>query len=199
MVDERTKELEHARTTLKAILDTAPIGILVVDAKTNRVIYHSSGVEKIFGGPLVGKIYGVDMYPHQILHLDRSLVQNEDMPLYISLTSGEQVSDMEFIIRQQNGDERNVLVRSAPIKDEQGKVTSAVAAIIDITELKKVESELQESKVEAEMYLDLMGHDINNLSQVGFGYLELVLNELKPKASSISIASRCWRKRWRHS
>ncbi len=39
MVEERTEELEHARATLQAIIDTAPIGILVVDAKTNRVTY----------------------------------------------------------------------------------------------------------------------------------------------------------------
>ncbi len=181
MVEERTRELKYARATLQAILDTVPIGILVVDAKTNRVTYHSAGVEKIFGGPLVGKTYGVDMYPHQLLRLDGSPLQTEEMPLYISLKFGEQVSDMEFLVRQPGGQELNVLAISAPIKDPQGRITSAVAAIMDITRVKKAEREFQEAKGEAEIYLDLMGHDINNLNQVGIGYLELALNELRSK------------------
>jgi len=181
MVEEHTKELEHARSTLQAILDTVPIGILVVDVKTKRVTYHSSITEKIFGGHLVGKIYRVDMYPHQLLHLDGTPLQNEEMPLFISLKFGKQVSEMEFLVRQRSGRVRNVLATSAPIKDAEGHTTSAVAAIMDITRLKKAEKELQESKGEAEMYLDLMGHDINNLSQVGIGYLELALNELDAK------------------
>jgi hypothetical protein len=40
-----------------------------------------------------------------------------------------------------------------------------------------VEEALQEAKRLAEMYVELMGHDINNMNQVGIGYLELTLNE----------------------
>jgi signal transduction histidine kinase len=85
---------------------------------------------------------------------------------------------MEIRIRKPNGGELTVLTNSAPIKDTEGHITAAVAAIMDITRLKATERELQEAKSEAEMYLDLMGHDINNLNQVGIGYLELALNEL---------------------
>lgn len=177
-VEERTKELEYARATLQAILDTVPIGILVVDAKTRVVTYHSKGVEKIFGGPLAGKTYGVDMYPNQVLHMNSTPMQNQEMPLYASLVYGKQVFDMEILIRQPGGTERTVLASSAPIRDEQGRITSAVAAIMDITKLKKTETRLQDAKFAAEMYLDLMGHDINNLSQVGIGYLELAINLL---------------------
>ncbi len=180
-VEERTKELESARATLQAILDTAPIGILVVDAKTNRVTYHSKGIEKIFGRPLIGQTYGVDMYPYQVLHLDGSPIHIEELPLYSSLNFGQQVSDMEIKVRQAGGQESIVLVSSAPIKDEHGRIISAVAAIMDITRLKSAERELQEAKTQAEMYLDLMGHDINNLSQVGIGYLELALSMLDSK------------------
>jgi PAS domain S-box-containing protein len=180
-VEERTRELERARATLQVILDTAPIGILVVDAKTNCVTYHSIGVEKIFGCALVGKKYGVDMYPQQLIHQNGSPLRNEEMPLFKSLKFGEQVSDMEIKVRQRDGLERTVLTSSAPIKDTEGHITAAVAATMDITRLKSVEMELHEAKSQAEMYLDLMGHDINNLSQVGIGYLELALNELNSR------------------
>jgi PAS domain S-box-containing protein len=49
----------------------------------------------------------------------------------------------------------------------------------DITRRKKVEEELQDAKAQAELYLDLMGHDINNLNQIGLGFLEIALETLK--------------------
>jgi signal transduction histidine kinase len=38
--------------------------------------------------------------------------------------------------------------------------------------------ELRDAKAQAELYLDLMGHDINNLNQIGMGFLELALETL---------------------
>jgi len=47
----------------------------------------------------------------------------------------------------------------------------------DITYRKRVEEEIKNAKAQAELYLDLMGHDINNLNQIALGYLELA-NEI---------------------
>ncbi len=45
----------------------------------------------------------------------------------------------------------------------------------DITRRRESEEELKEAKAQAELYLDLMGHDIRNLSQIGMGYIELAI------------------------
>ena len=42
----------------------------------------------------------------------------------------------------------------------------------DITQRKKEEKELKEAKTEAELYLDLMGHDISNMHQIALSQLE---------------------------
>jgi signal transduction histidine kinase len=42
-----------------------------------------------------------------------------------------------------------------------------------ITERKRAEEELKAAKAQAELYLDLMGHDISNIQQIALGYLEL--------------------------
>jgi len=49
---------------------------------------------------------------------------------------------------------------------------------IDITDRKKAELDLRQAKSDAELYVDLMGHDINNMNQVGTGYLELAMDIL---------------------
>ena len=45
----------------------------------------------------------------------------------------------------------------------------------EIEQREAVEKALIETKSQAELYLDLMGHDINNLNQIGIGYLELAM------------------------
>ena len=60
------------------------------------------------------------------------------------------------------------------IRDESGKVTRLFGTIMDITERKQAEEELGRSKRQAELYLDLMGHDITNMNQALMGYLEMI-------------------------
>lgn len=47
---------------------------------------------------------------------------------------------------------------------------------VDITARKRAEGEVVKAKMQAELYLDLMGHDINNLNQIAQGFLELALD-----------------------
>jgi signal transduction histidine kinase len=49
----------------------------------------------------------------------------------------------------------------------------------DVTRRRQVEEELKSAKAQAELYVDLMGHDINNMNQTAIGYLELALQELE--------------------
>jgi signal transduction histidine kinase len=51
---------------------------------------------------------------------------------------------------------------------------------IEIEHREKIDDALEESKAQAELYLDLMGHDINNLNQIGIGYLELAMESSDP-------------------
>jgi signal transduction histidine kinase len=47
---------------------------------------------------------------------------------------------------------------------------------VDINERKRAEEELKAAKQQADLYVDLMGHDINNMNQVSMGFLELAYN-----------------------
>jgi signal transduction histidine kinase len=42
----------------------------------------------------------------------------------------------------------------------------------------RAEEALRQAKLQAELYLDLMGHDINNMNQIAIGFLELALQTL---------------------
>lgn len=51
--------------------------------------------------------------------------------------------------------------------------------IRQIEERKRVEEALNAAKEQAELYVDLMGHDINNMNHSAMGYLELALRTLE--------------------
>ncbi|HMK47925.1 MAG TPA: PAS domain S-box protein [Methanocella sp.] len=55
----------------------------------------------------------------------------------------------------------------------QGKQYGRLWVYFDITERKQAEKSMAVAKARAELYLDLMGHDINNMNQIALGYLEL--------------------------
>ncbi len=50
---------------------------------------------------------------------------------------------------------------------------AALVNMFDITGRKQTEEDLLDSKLQAELYVDVMGHDINNMNQAAMGYLEL--------------------------
>ncbi len=83
----------------------------------------------------------------------------------------------EFHNKKKNGELYWESALIAPVKDDSGKIKHFIAVKEDITERKRAEQELKEAKMHADLYLDLMGHDINNLNQIALGYLELA-NEL---------------------
>jgi PAS domain S-box-containing protein len=58
---------------------------------------------------------------------------------------------------------------------------------VDITARKRAESEVLKAKAQAELYLDLMSHDINNMNQIAQGFLEIALDtlDLTPKQKEL--------------
>ncbi len=83
-----------------------------------------------------------------------------------------------------------ILGNASPLRDAGGNVRGCVGAFVDITERKQVEKELLEAKTQAELYLDLMGHDINNMHQIAIGYLELALDALDLDDSERELITR---------
>jgi PAS domain S-box-containing protein len=71
------------------------------------------------------------------------------------------------------------------IYDDRGNMVGLLSIGNDITRLKRAERELQDSKAQAELYLDLMGHDINNMHQIALGYLELAREMIQADESQL--------------
>lgn len=133
----------QARATLQATIDTTPVGIIVAEAKTMNIYYFSPGAVEILGTVPTGNAEGPAPGTYELLHPDGSLFLPEDLPLLRSLKYGESASNIEILVRRQDGSEVTVLVSSVPVRDYLGNITAAVGTMDDITELAKLRRTLE--------------------------------------------------------
>lgn len=177
-VEQRTAELDKARSTLQTILETAPIGIVVADAETENITYLSKGAVDIVGCPFSGRATGPEEGQFELLYPDGKPFPEDELPLVRSLRHGERVEGVEILVRRNDGGEITVLESSAPVLDPTGCVMAA-ASMMDITALKNALDELRDAKGQTELYLALMSHDINNMNHITMGYLEIAIDLVK--------------------
>ncbi len=64
-------------------------------------------------------------------------------------------------------------------KDRSGHSEWMYGIVQDITGRKQIENQLRDAQSQAELYVDLMGHDINNMNMVALGFLEIADDKLK--------------------
>jgi PAS domain-containing protein len=87
-----------------------------------------------------------------------------------ALEAGEPY-ELELELVRTDGSHRWVNARGEAVRDSSGRVIKLRGTAHDITERNRAEEELKDAKQQAELYLDLMGHDINNMNQIAIGFL----------------------------
>lgn len=87
---------------------------------------------------------------------------------------------MEANLRLQGEiEERKVVEEELSVEVEERRTTEE-ELLGEIDQRAKAEEALAEAKAQADLYMDLMGHDINNLNQIGIGYLEIAMASSDP-------------------
>ncbi len=89
-----------------------------------------------------------------------------------SIAAGKPYDNI-FPLKGKDGNYRWFLTRIKPIRDEKGNIVRWFGTNTDITDRKQMEEDLKVANTQAELYLDLMGHDISNMHQIIMGQLEL--------------------------
>jgi PAS domain S-box-containing protein len=166
-ITERKQAEESRRESdekFRTLAETSAVSILVFQGE--QYIYANSTAEKITGyarDELLGMKFWDIMHPD-----DREMIRERGM----ARQQDEEVpSRYEVRYRTKDGEDGVFEINASTIW-VNGRQAGLITAL-DITEHKRSELALKEAKSQAELYLDLMGHDINNMHQVALGYLEL--------------------------
>jgi PAS domain S-box-containing protein len=82
---------------------------------------------------------------------------------------------IDYTVIRHDGTVRYVNILADQVtRDKAGQVKWVYGIVQDITDRKQTENALDESRARAELYLDLMSHDITNMNQALMGNLELI-------------------------
>jgi PAS domain S-box-containing protein len=141
-----SKQIESERDRLRQILEQMPIGVIIAEAPSGRLLFHNIEASRLLHRPfLVAEDYrGHPKYG--AVHEDGLPYQAEEYPAARSLMLGEIVQNEEIRYRLEDATDAYFSVNSAPIYDREGRMVLTIVTIIDIAERKLAEAALRESE-----------------------------------------------------
>ena len=183
-IEERTRRLEEevverkrAEERFRMLVETAPTGIIISDAK-GRIVDANAHSLSMFGyerGELVGQLMEV-LLPEKL-----QSIHQQHRAAYAAHPHGRPMGlGMDLFGRKKDGTEFPVEISLGPLATRGELLVSA--AVVDITARKKMEERLRVSQ-RMEAIGKLAGgvaHDFNNLLTVMMGCCETISLELAP-------------------
>jgi PAS domain S-box-containing protein len=200
----KQKRAEEERSLLAAIVESSDNAI-VSNTLDGIIISWNKGAEIMFGysgSEVIGKNISILTPPGH---------KNEVPGIVAKIRRGEHIKCFETVRRRKDGTLIDVSVTLSPIKDRSGIIIGASSIKVDITERKRMEEalqqkqeeievqaeelevqneelrannkELKEAKIQSELYLDLMSHDISNMHQIAINNLELAEDIINTRGS----------------
>lgn len=139
---------------LRAVIDALPVGVLIAEAPSGRILEGNSALEAIRRGPVIYS-EGLGHYRHWVaVHENGEPVQESEYPLARAL-AGEDRPTLECRHQRADGTWAWINIVGAPIRDASGKIIAAIIAITDIDEIKSAEEHRRIMNLE-------LHHRVNN-------------------------------------
>ncbi len=143
-----TEELQQAndallreRAQLAAIIEHAPVGIIMAEAPSGRIVMGNRRMEEIFRHPLLPS-QGVEEYGMwQARHADGRTVQGHEYPLARVFTTGEPAGPDDYLYQRGDGTEGWVQITGVPLRDGQGRLVGGMVVVDDIDAERRAEEE----------------------------------------------------------
>ena len=168
--------LRESEERFRQLADCSPMPMGLYDVN-NNIIYVNKKAVGTFG-------YTLEDIPHmndwwRLAYPDLAYRHeiNEKWTYRVNraIEESKEIEPMEALVTCKDGSVRQV--------EFLGIILGKLKLIIlqDITERKQAEDALKDAKAQAELYLDLMSHDMINMNQAMMGYLELIKVLMRPE------------------
>jgi PAS domain S-box-containing protein len=145
---ERNRLLEEVRLErrlLAAVLAQMPLGVMIAEAPSGRVVLHNDQLVRLVGTPLQTTGSALAAAGGRAFRPDGTPYRADEYPLERALR-GESV-DAEEIEHQRGDGARIILQASAvPVRDETGAIIAAVVTFHDVTDWRTTERQLRASE-----------------------------------------------------
>ncbi len=133
--------LLRERAQLAALVEHAPVGIIMAEAPTGRIVMGNRRVEEIFRHPVIPSA-GVSEYGMwQSRHPDGRPVQGHEYPLARVFTTGEPAGPDEYLYQRGDGTEAWVQITGVPLRDGHGRLVGGMVVVDDIDAERRAQEE----------------------------------------------------------
>ncbi len=150
----RYREEQRARASLETLIDTTPVGVVVLDTATGTAASFNPEARRI-----VDALRSPGQTPEDLLGLmtvrrgDGSEVSLQEFPLAWVLGSSETVRAEEIVMGVADGRSVTVLLNATPIRSDDGEVESVVVTMQDMAAVEEQE------RLRAE-FLAMVSHEL---------------------------------------
>ena len=148
------EEQRRVRADLEALIETSPVGVAVLDARTGGPVSFNREARRIVDGLL-----SPGQPPEDLLNVltsrraDGREITFAELPLARHWTDPETVRAEEIVLSVPDGRSVSVLINATPIRSADGELQSMVVAMQDLAPLE----ELERSRTE---FLSLVSHEL---------------------------------------
>lgn len=170
LVDSRLK-LEAERAWLQATVDTIPTGLIMLDEGGELILENAEWKRTWANNSELNAVIDYDTYKGFRPDTGERIA-GEEWPCAMSLKQGVRTRDVILDIERFNGTRGTIVVSSAPILDKTGRIVGAVAANMDISELRAAQTQLEEASRRKDEFLAMLSHELR-------GPLSAIVNTLQ--------------------
>lgn len=174
ITDRKQAEEALRQSELREKQKAAELKTVLRATPTPIWISHDSECRHVTGNPasyrLLGSQEGVNVSATPATPITRTFqeyrngvpIPGNELPLQMAATQGIEVVGAEMSILAQDGILRHLYGNASPIRSRDGSVRGAVAAFMDITELKTSEQALKEADRRKDEFLAILAHELRN-------------------------------------
>ncbi|WP_375464231.1 PAS domain-containing protein [uncultured Methylobacterium sp.] len=130
--------LAASQARLDTILQTMPVGLLLAEAPSGRVLFGNPRLERILGHSV---LEAAGLAGHDAYHADGRSVAPDEHPLARIVGGGADHAELEAHYQRPDGSRRWIEIIGEAVKDAAGTTVGAVIAVSDIEDRKRAEAQ----------------------------------------------------------
>ena len=168
----RYRDEQEARVDLETLVSTAPVGVMVIDARTGAVKSVNREARRI-----VGELHEPDIPAEALLETltvrraDGREIALGELSLAQALSAGETVRAEEVVMEVPGGPSVTTLINATPIRSNEGEVETYVVTFQDMKPLEELE------QLRAE-FLGMVSHELRAPLTSIKGSVDILLESL---------------------
>ena len=136
---------QRARADLEALIDTSPVGVVVFDARSGKVVSYNQESRRIVGdlqSPGQSVVDLLDVI--NVKRADGSEFKIEEYTVVRLLREATTVRAEEIVLEVPDGRKVTTLINATPIESEKGEVQSVIVTMQDMTPIEDLERQRTE-------------------------------------------------------